>query len=98
MKGRILLDYVLPLILPTVLYVAVQVWRARHAGAAGRLSPVLRTAPWGRLAVAGVALAAAALGAVAVMGGAAPGQRYVPAHVQDGEVAPGSYGVPPARK
>ena len=61
MRGRILIDYVLPLVLPTLFYVAYQVWRARHAGAAGRVSPALRGAPWGWLAATGLALAAATL-------------------------------------
>jgi Family of unknown function (DUF6111) len=97
-KGRILIDYVLPLILPTLLYVAVQLWRRSHAGAGANVSPVLRTAPWGRLAAVGLLLAAASLSAVALFGGAPPGKRYVLAHVEDGAVAPGSYVTLPARK
>ncbi len=98
MKGRILIDYVLPLVLPTVLYVAYQVWRVRHAGAAGRVAPVLRGAPWGWLAAGGLALAAATLGAVALFSGAPPGAVYRPAHVEHGRVAPGRYAPPPARQ
>ncbi len=98
MKGRILIDYVLPLILPTLLYVAVQVWRSRGGGVAASVSPVLRGAPWVWLAASGLVLGVASLGAVAIFSGAPPGARYVPAHVEDGDVAPGGYVTSPARK
>lgn len=77
---RILLTYVLPLILPTALYL---LW-ARRAAARG-LSPDIPY-PW--LAAAGVALLALTVFALSLRGGT-PGGKYEPPRYEDGRVVPG---------
>jgi hypothetical protein len=78
---RILLQYLLPLVLPLLVYLAY----ARLAGKRGGLSDT----PWLGLAAAGVALMAASLAAWGIFGGAEPGGTYVPARVEDGQLVPG---------
>lgn len=86
----VLLHYVLPLVLPFVIY---GVWlllarrKARTAG--GEEAPEWRDAPWTWLFVAGAALVAVGLVGLALTGGAPPGGEYVPPKYIDGEVVPG---------
>jgi ABC-type phosphate transport system auxiliary subunit len=83
---RVALTILLPLLLPTILYV---LW----AAAAGRRQPVGTSAlgqgvPWLWLAAGGIILAAIMLIIVNV-GVGAPEGTYVPPHVVDGQVVPG---------
>ena len=83
---RVLLTIVLPLLLPTALYL---VWittlrRPQQNGSA------LRTAlPWMWLAGAGIALLAIVLFVVTVHFGAPQEGVNVPAHLQNGHIVPG---------
>ncbi len=66
---RILLHYVLPILLPFIVY---GVWRAlarRKAQSASAAAPVWRDAPWTWLLIAGLGLACVGLVALALTGG-----------------------------
>lgn len=78
--GRVLLTIIVPLLLPTALYV---LWRALP----GR--KVDLPAIWLWLLVAGLALAALTLVLVSVDFGAPKTGQYVPPHVDSGGVVPG---------
>jgi hypothetical protein len=85
---RLLVQYVLPLLLPFLAYLVY----ARLA----RKTRVLDGAPWLGLAAAGVALLTLSLVTWGLLTGADPGERYVPARVEDGRVVPGTNVEPPA--
>ena len=78
---RILLQYLLPLLLPFLAYL-VYARLTRRAG--------LNDAPWLGLAAAGVGLLVVSLVTWSIMNGSEPGETYVPARVEDGEVVPGT--------
>jgi len=85
---RAFLTIVLPLLLPTVLYLlwAIAMRRAEAAG----VSDVLRGLPWPWLGAAGVALLMAVLLLVALgFGRSADTAHYVPPHTIDGKIVPG---------
>ncbi|MFO1189404.1 MAG: hypothetical protein U1E97_07415 [Alphaproteobacteria bacterium] len=87
---RIVLDYILPLALPTILYVIwrlIQRKRAMTSGAAD--VPDLADAPWIWLFVAGVAVLGATLTVFALTTGEPIGGHYEPPQLIDGEVRPG---------
>lgn len=85
---RIIFEILLPLLLPTVLYVAgmriAALWRR---GGAGRGAPL----PWLWLAAAGVVLLALMLIVVRVGFGTAPQGLYVPPRWTDGHIVPGHF-------
>lgn len=81
--ARVLLEVVLPLVAPFLLFLAYRLLAAR-----GGRSPLART-PWYGLAAAGLALAGASLVAWALTGGDPPGGRYVPAELEGGRIVPG---------
>jgi hypothetical protein len=78
---RLLLTMLVPLVLPTALYVLWAMTLGRHA-------PSGRRAPWPWLAGAGVVLAVAVLVTVAETSGSRDG-RYVPPHEENGQIVPG---------
>jgi ABC-type uncharacterized transport system YnjBCD permease subunit len=77
---RVFFAYVVPLLLPTVLYL---LW-LRFAAVDGHE----REVPWLWLGAAGVALAAVVLVGLALSSGSKDGV-YVPPHVENGRVVPG---------
>jgi hypothetical protein len=80
---RILLQYLLPLVLPFLAYLIY----ARLAHKTG-----LDDAPWIALAAAGVGLMVVSLVSWSLLSGAAPGETYAPARFEDGQVVPGTTG------
>ena len=78
---RILLQFVLPLLLPFLAWL-VYARLARKAG--------LDDAPWIGLAAAGVGLLAVSLISWGLLGGSDPGETYVPARIEDGRLIPGT--------
>lgn len=99
---RPVLTVLLPLLLPTLVFVAYSLWEARRLRAAGHApDPWHARAPWLWLLAGGLVLALAALGTLATRGAGVPHGVYVPAHVgPDGRTVPArTYGpgeVPPA--
>jgi Family of unknown function (DUF6111) len=81
---RILVQYLLPLVLPFLAYLIY----ARVANKAGGMSD----APWLALAAAGVGLMAVSLISWGLLTGFEPGGTYVPARFEDGQLVPGTTG------
>jgi len=81
---RILLTYVLPILLPTVVYL---LWLSA-SGRAGKKG----TVPWAWLLGAGVFLTALVLVGTTIMGAGETSERYIPPHVDEtGRVVPGRF-------
>ncbi len=85
---RILLQYLLPLLLPAAIYLA-WAWFSRGRQPAGAPAAGLREGPWFWLILAGVALAAGGLVYTALIGGEAPGETYQAPRWEDGRIVPG---------
>lgn len=95
---RTLLTIVLPFLAPTLIYFFwTRLARAR-ALAQGRSSEDAKIdVPWFWLGITGGALAIVGLIAGFLFTEAgAPGSTYVPAHVEDGELVPGTFEPAPA--
>ena len=86
---RILLTYVLPLVLPALVWYMWHQFRPRRPGEEQKKG--WSAAPVPQLAVAGLLLLAATLGAYALLVGGEPGEVYKPARLIDGEVVPGRH-------
>ncbi len=92
---RAFLTVVLPLLLPTALYL-LWAFAMRRADAAG-LAGLLRGLPWLWLGAAGVALLAGVLVLVALgFGRSADTAHYVPPHTVGGKIVPGHVEPAPA--
>jgi hypothetical protein len=97
--GRIFLEFLLPLLLPTVLYLLwVRAERSRIERLGRGEPPRWQDAPFLWLALMGVVLAGAVLMALHFAGGAGTEGVYVPPRLIDGQVVPGHVDPrPPAR-
>lgn len=93
---RILLTYVLPLVLPALVWYLWHQFRPQRPGETASKKG-WAAAPWPQLSVAGVVLLALTLGSIALLVGGSPGEVYQPARVIDGEVVPGSHAGPSER-
>ncbi|MHA1597390.1 MAG: hypothetical protein ACTSV1_01600 [Alphaproteobacteria bacterium] len=82
---RFFLSYVLPLALPTLLYLIWATARRRRTDDA----PPLGEGPWLALSIAGLALMLAALVATTIYGGMEPNGEYVAPYLKDGTIVPG---------
>lgn len=84
---RVLVTYILPLLLPSLLYI---LWLMAAKRLAGAGAVQMREVPWVWLFAAGLALAGVFAGGMALMGGSEPGKVYRPAYVDEtGELVPG---------
>ena len=81
---RIVLQYVLPLVLPAAVYAGWVLITKRK-----KIS--MDDGPWFWLIVAGFALMAGVLVTLALTGGSEPGGTYYPTHIEDGKVVPGEF-------
>ena len=90
---RELLTLVVPLVLPTLLYL---LWLRLLRWTEGAGSVSSRGMPWVWLAASGVVLAGLVLFVVTVHFGTATPGTYVPPHVEDGRIVPGR--IDPARR
>ena len=86
--SRIFLNYILPLALPTAIYV-VYLMMARDDAKA--LETRLRAAPWFWLIVAGFMLMVAGLITLGIIEGNDPNTTYQPPRFEDGRVVPGEF-------
>ena len=80
---RFFFTYLLPLVLPLVIYLLV-IWATR-----GQSAHWLEETPWLVLIGAGVALLALSLIGWSLLSGAPPSEVYIPPHMEGGEVVPG---------
>ncbi|MCC6468544.1 MAG: hypothetical protein IT563_09495 [Alphaproteobacteria bacterium] len=89
---RVLASIVLPLVLPTMLYL-LYAWhlgrRARARDPSGGATPAEVDVPWSWLVLAGVVLMLISLAVNFVDTGAKPGAHYEPAHMENGKLVPG---------
>ena len=87
---RIFLTYVLPLVLPTLVYVAwVGYARKKHVGAGDGDLPGLRLRPLFWSLVTGFVLLLGGLATIALMSGAPPDSgEYQSPRLQDGKIVP----------
>ena len=82
---RLFLQYVLPLLLPFLLYAA-------YVALAQRRMPDwldLNEKEWLLLGGSGLALLTISLVAWSLLSGAPPEETYIPAHIEDGRIVPG---------
>ena len=87
--SRILVTYIVPFLLPAMVY-ACWVWYrtgyvARHGGEA----PKLEQGPWPLLLFVGAVFAFAVLASTALIRGGSPDENYVPPHLENGTLIPG---------
>ncbi len=87
--GRKLL-YIVPIVLPFVLYGLYAWWAKRQARrAGGGEAAIWNDAPWIWLTSAGILLFIIALVATALLGGESIEGTYVPPRTVDGKIVPG---------
>jgi hypothetical protein len=94
--GRVLLQYVLPIVLPSLVYAAWLVYENRRVAKGGKgTTRRLEEGPWAWLIAGGLVLAVAGAIAAAALSGRGREGTYVPPRVEDGRVVPGR--LEPAR-
>ena len=79
---RIVLQYLLPFLLPFLGYLGYRMLVDRGRG-------FLEDMPWYVLTVIGLALTVVSLVGLALLEGGSPDGVYVPPHVEDGRIVPG---------
>ena len=96
---RVLLEYVVPIVLPSLLYLAWLAYENRRVANGGE-GTVRRwqEGPWAWLFAAGVAIAVAGTFVLALWRSSGIEGHYVPPRVEDGRIVPGHMEpVPPKR-
>lgn len=88
---RIFFEYLLPLVLPTMVYALWLRQERKRAAAAGTEVPRWQEGPWFWLALAGIVLSVAAFVVTAIFWGHEPGASYTPAEIKNGQVVPGQF-------
>jgi hypothetical protein len=86
---RVFLQYILPLLLPSLLYILWVVLARRRTASSGGTVSVLQVGPWFWLILTGIGLAACGLIASALLFGGDPKGTYMPPHLENGRVVPG---------
>ena len=96
---RLLLELVLPALIPVLIYLGWLRVEQRRAAARGQgeALPWWAEAPWLTLAGAGVVLAAIVLSVVVLRSGDAINGVYVPAHMENGALVPAHVEHPQTR-
>jgi heme A synthase len=85
---RLLIQYLLPLILPTVVFL-IWAWVGRRRDATGGFQSRLQEGPWFWLILAGFVLMAGGLVYTALSTSGDAGGTYVAPHYEDGRIVPG---------
>ena len=94
--SRILLQVVVPILLPSALYALWLLAERRRVAVVGAGARHWTDAPWLWLLALGVFFAGIITMALALFGGESIVGEYVPPQIQDGRIVPGHV-VPPAR-
>jgi hypothetical protein len=90
--ARILLNYVLPLVAPALVFIVWTWARGAYIRSHGGQPPAIEDGPWFWLALAGgVLLLAVLAGSAMLTEGGRPGDTYVPPTVIDGKIVPGHH-------
>ncbi len=96
--ARIIFTYVLPLVLPFLMYLAWNAYARAQARKTGGEEPSLQKGPVFWSIVAGFILLAASLVTLALTGGEEPDAgRYIPPRLEDGKIQPPRYEKAPAQ-
>jgi heme A synthase len=85
---RLLIQYLLPLILPAVVFL-IWAWLSRSRHATGGFGSRLQEGPWFWLILAGFVLMAGGLIYAALSTGGDAGGRYIAPQFEDGRIVPG---------
>lgn len=92
---RLLLELVLPALIPVLIYLGYLRVEQRRAAARGdEVLPWWAETPWIPLAGAGVLLAAIVLSVIVLRSGDAIHGVYIPAHLENGALVPGHVEYP----
>lgn len=86
---KIFLQFVLPILLPGLLFILWTVLTQRRSGADGSKRSAIAEGPWFALILAGFILMAVSLGLVSVYGGMNPEGVYHAPYWADGKIVPG---------
>ena len=87
--SRFIVQYVIPLLLPTLVFIAWLVLTRKAGENREETLARLQGGPWYWLVVAGFALMSAGLIYLGLNAGSPPESVYVPPSVEDGRVIPG---------
>jgi hypothetical protein len=86
---RILLQFVLPIVLPGLLFLLWTYLTQARSQNGGTARTLIAEGPWFRLILAGFVLMAAGLAAAAIFGGMDPDGTYQAPYQENGEIVPG---------
>jgi hypothetical protein len=86
---RVFLLYVLPIILPGLLYFCWAAFIHKADNNKHSKGAILRQGPWFRLVLAGLCLMAVGLTTAAITGGMTPDGQYQAPYAKDGKIMPG---------
>ncbi len=86
---RILVQFVLPLLLPGLLFLLWAYMTRVRPGEHGPARDIFAQGPWFRLIVAGFVLMTMGLATVAFLDGTEPDGTYRAPYLQDGKIVPG---------
>ena len=90
--SRVLLNYLLPLVLPMAIYLTYMWWQRRRAVKYGNESPIVERTHIFISVIIGFLLMAGSLTWIAVASGVAPGEGgYQSPRFEDGEIIPPSF-------
>ena len=87
--SRALVQFLLPILLPTVLFVVWLAFTHYRGGADGDVLTRFRDGPWFWLVLSGFVLMIGGLAYTGLTRGTHPGGTYVAPHVEGGRIVPG---------
>jgi purine-cytosine permease-like protein len=87
--ARIVLTYIVPFLLPTLIYLGWAYYRTAYAARHGGEAPRLEKGPWALLIFLGALCAVASVVGYGLTQGADANSTYTPPRYEDGRVIPG---------